>query len=198
MYVRKITIPARRHLGLHKTCCFLLLFFCFFFGWCCQHICLVFSFKLPLPPNTEPIQRCVHAVYTVQTNVIFWLPSSAVLRNVRRGNQQSSAAYSRYINTVCSRQTPIFVEELSQHIRHINVARLQWWGHVKPDFQYRVPVHTNMAWRSIMMFYHICTKWFICFGLTLEQHVFFLSVIINSVNWVCLLSSRRPGSGNSA
>lgn len=61
IYVRKITIPARRPAGLHKTCS------CF--GWCCSCICSVFSFTLSLLPNT---------------NVIFWHPSSAALHSLHK------------------------------------------------------------------------------------------------------------------
>lgn len=68
------------------------------------------------------LRRLAHAACTVHANVIVWHPSSAALRNARRGGQKSSVAYVQYINTVCSWHGPIiFVVELSQSIRHISV-----------------------------------------------------------------------------
>lgn len=95
------------------------------FVWCCCWICLVFSFKLSLPPDAVLSQRLVHSAYTVHTNVIFWHPSCSALRDVRRGSQKSSAAYFQYINTVWFWHTLIiFVVELNQSIRYVNVATL--------------------------------------------------------------------------
>lgn len=85
---RQIAIQAKRRARLLETRLFVL-------G--CHRICLVFSFELPLPPDAVLLRRLAHAAYTVHANVIFWHPSSAALRNARRG---SSVAYVQYINTV--------------------------------------------------------------------------------------------------
>lgn len=107
---------------------------------------MVFSFKLSLPPHAGRSSAGVHAVYTVRTNFILWLPSSAALRIARSRKQQSSVARLRSIHKYClfPANTPIiFVVELGQHIRPVSAARLRWRCHARPDFQDRVPVHTN-------------------------------------------------------
>lgn len=120
-----------------------------FFGWCCRRICLVFSFKFP------PKRMCCSNPACTLCTQARLMSSSGAVRNARTGNQQSSVAYLHYINTVCSRQTLIiFVVELSQHIRHISVARVRWSLFIQ-------------TWQPAMRFYHNWTKWFVCFGFTL-------------------------------
>lgn len=139
IYVRKITTAARRHAGLHTNTPFV-------FSRCCQRLCLVFSFKLSLSPHAGRSSASVHAVYTVQTNFILWLPSSAALRIARSRNQQSSVARLRSIHKYClfpANPPIIFVVELIQHIRPVNAARRRWRCHAQPHFQDRGPVHTN-------------------------------------------------------
>lgn len=137
------------------------------FGYSKHAVCFGW-FKLLLPPDAVLLQRLVNIMSTVRTNVIFWNPSSAGLRNVGGGgSQKSSVAYVQCINTVCSDPDNICcgTQPNCHEYKCWETALLMSCAVGVPVLRSRSYKHGPTANQDVLSHSH-GTKLFLCFGFT--------------------------------